>query len=437
MRSRTPLILFIILLVLIGTIYFLSHYQKQKKARENLLVKLEHEVKKVEIIRRDGANLVFKREAGRWMMEKPKKVPADGYILSRIADEVKELRYRHLVEEKATDLKKYGLADPRAVIKVWERGNPKPVVIKIGDKNPMDANRYAMVEGDGRVVILPSLFTDLALKSPNDYRDKKIARFDESLAEKIQVQGKTSYTLVKKGDDWWMTQPVNSMADNYKCEDLLYTLTGTDAKAFVKDSAEEKDLKEYGLDAPDLVIRIFLKGKKEPIELKLSKKDDKIYLLKDNMIVEVDDTLWSTFSRDPRELREKKLVKFYSFDVQGFTWRRGKEVFQARKKGKEWEAVKPFQGPLDTDKVEGFLRNIEDLQAQDFIDDPSGFKPKVVVDFKLEKKTQRVEFGEVEGKLVGRTAGLGYLLKFDRKLSDIFPEDVKSWKKKEKAEKKK
>ncbi len=437
MRARTPIILFIILVLLVGGIYFLSRYQQKKKAEENLLVKLEHEVRRVELIRQDGADLVFKKEAGRWMMEKPKKVPADGYILGRIADEVKELRYRRLVEEKATDLKKYGLDDPKAIVKVWERGKPNPVVIKIGDKNPMNSNRYAKLEGDSRVVILSSLFTDLALKAPSDYRDKKIARFDESLAEKIQVQGKYSYTLVKKGDDWWMSEPVKSMADNYKCEDLLYTLTGTDAKFFVKDSAEEKDIKEYGLDKPDLTIKVFLKGKKQPLELKLKKKDDKVYLLKGNMIVEVEDSLLDTFSKEPKEFREKKLVKFYSFDVKGFTWKRGKEVFQAKKKGKEWEALKPFKAPLDDEKVEGFLRNIEDLQAEDFIDNPAGFKPEVVVDFKLEKKTQRVEFGEMDGKLVGRTAGLGYLLKFDRKLSDIFPQDLKAWKRKEKEDKKK
>ncbi len=436
MRARTPIVLFVILLLLVGGIYFLSHYQQKKKAEENLLVKLEHEVRRVELIRQDGADLVFKKEAGRWMMEKPKKVPADGYILGRIADEVKELRYRRLVEEKATDLKKYGLKDPKAIVKVWERGKTKPVVIKIGDKNPLNSNRYAKLEGDSRVVILSSLFTDLALKAPSDYRDKKIARFDESRAGKIQVQGKRSYTLVKKGDDWWMTEPVKSMADNYKCEDLLYTLTGTDAKFFVKDSAGEKEIKEYGLDKPDLVVKVFLKDKNQPIELKLKKKDDKVYLLKDNMIVEVEESLFDSFDKDPREFREKKLVKFYSFDVKGFTWKRGKEVFQARKKGKEWEALKPFKAPLDGEKVEGFLRSIEDLQAQDFIDRPSGFKPEVLVDFQLEKKTRRVEFGEMDGKLVGRTSGLSYLLKFDKKLSDIFPEDVKAWKKKKEEKKK-
>ncbi len=432
MRTRTPIILLIILLLLIGGIYFLSKYQEKKKAGENLLVKLEHEVNRVELIRKDGADLVFKKEAGRWMMVKPKKVPADGYILGRIADEVKELHYRRLVEESPQDLKKYGLKDPKAILKVWERGKTSPVVIKVGDKNPLNFNRYAQLEGDNRVVLLSSLFTDLLLKAPSQYRDKKIARFDESKVDRIEVSGKSSYVLVKKGEDWWLENPVKSMADNYKCEDLLYTLTGTDAKFFVKDEAEEKDIKEYGLDKPELVIKIYIQGKKEPLVLKISKKDDKYYLLKGNSIVEVDSSLYDTFAKEAKDLRERKLVKFYSFDVKGFSWKRGKEVFEARKKAKEWEALKPFKGALDPEKVDGFLRTIEDLQAEDFVDSPSGFKPEVVVNFKLDKKTVTVEFGEMDGKLVGRMKGLGYLLKFDKKLSDVFPEDVKSWKKKEK-----
>ena len=439
MRSRTPIILFIILIILTGGIYFLSKYQEKKKEEENRFVKLSEAVQRVEIKRRDGTDLIFENLNGRWRMRKPKDVAADNYVLERIADEVKDLKYEKLVDEKPADLRKYGLKDPEITLKIWERGSTTPLEILVGDKNPLNSDRYAKLKEDSKVVILSSIFTDLLIKEPMEYREKKIAKFDEDKVQKIEVLGKeTSYTLIKKGEDWWLPKPVKALADNYKCDDLLYTITGSEAKEFVSDSATEEKIKEYGLENPDLTVRITLKGKKKPIELKISKKDDRYYVLRDNSIYRVEDSLYKTLAKQVKELREKRLVRFYSFDVKRFTWNYKGKIFEAIEEKDQWKALKPFSSALKKDNVEGFLRTIEDLEAEDFIDNPAGFKPEATIKFTLEKgKTVTVHLGEMNGKTVGREKGLGYLLVLNKKLSDIFPDSPESWKEEKKEEEKK
>lgn len=434
MRTRTPVILFIILIIISAGIFLLSKHQEKKKAEENRLVKLSESVQRVEIKRKDGTDILFEKINGRWRMKKPKNAAADDYLLERIADEVKDLKYERLVEEKPAELKKYGLKDPAIKLKVWERGSTKPVEIEIGDKNPLNSDRYAKLKSETKVVILSSIFTDLLTKDPMEYREKKIAKFDESRALKIEVEGKeTSYTLAKKGEDWWLTKPVKSLADNYKCDDLLYTITGAEAKEFVSDSADEAKIKEYSFDKPELTVKIKLKGEKEPIEFKISRKDDKYYVLRGKSIYRVEDSLYKTLAKKVKELREKRLVRFYSFDVKRFLWKRGGQTFEAEKDKKDWKALKPFRAKLENEKVDGFLRTIEDLEAEDFIDNPEGFKPQATIVFTLEKnKKVTVELGELNGKTVGREKGLGYLLVLNKKLSDIFPEKVESWKAEEK-----
>ncbi len=434
MRIRTPIILFLILILLVGGIYILSKYQEKKKQEEKRLVKLEEAVQRIEIKRKEGIDLLFEKANGKWRMRKPKDVEADDYVLGRIADEVKDFKYERLVEEKAVNLKKYGLEKPEILLKLMERGSNTPIEIEIGDKNPLNSNRYAKLKNSTKVVIISSIFTDLLTKEPIDYREKKIAKFDETKAVRIEVKGKeTSYKLIKRGKDWNLESPVKSLADNYKCDDLLYSITGAEAKEFVSDSANEDKIKQYGLNKPSLEVKITLKGKEKPIILNLSKNKGNVYLLRGSSIYRVEESLYKTLSKKPKELREKRLVRFYSFDVKNFSWKKGKEEFSAKKEGKEWKALRPFKSKLNREKVDGFLRSIEDLEASDYIDNPSGFKPAVILNFTLEKgKKVSVELGEKDGKLIGRERGLGYLLVMKKKLSDIFPENIKDWKAEEK-----
>ena len=428
MRARTPLILFIILLVLVGITFYAIKFQEKKESQEKLFVKLNDKVEKIEIDRKDGTKVVFEKEGARWMMRKPKNVEADDYVVGRIADEVSELRYERLVEERTADLKKYGLLKPEVTLKIWEKGNQNPYVIKVGDKNPINSDRYAMLEGESRVVLLSSFFTDLLFKDVMDYRNKKIAKFDESKAKKIEVSGKVNYVLEKIGKEWYLTKPVKALANNYKCDDILYAITGAEAKEFVSDKADEKEKKKYGLDKPDLKVVVDLG--KEKVRFELVKKDENYYLLKGNNIYKVEESLYNSLKKEIKELREKRLVRFYSFEVQSIEWKRGKEQFLAVKEKDKWVAKKPFKGELEKTKVEDFLRNVEDLEAEEFVDNPGKFRPQVVVTFKLEEgKTVTIELQEKDDKLYGKDRKLNYLLVFDKKISDIFPEKAEEWKK--------
>ncbi len=435
MRARTPLILFLILLLVIGATYYLVKQQEKKQKMENLFLKLNAKVSKIEIDRKDGTKLVFEKEGPRWMMRDPKYAEADSYLLGRMEDEVSELRFERVVEEKAGDLKKYGLVEPEVVLKVWEEGNLNPYVIKIGDKNPVSSDRYAVLEGQHRVVLLSSVFTDLLFKDVNDYRNKKIAKFDETKAKKIVVKGKVNYVLQKKYKDWYIIKPVNALANNYKCDDILYSITGAEAKEFVKDMATEEDLKEYGLDKPLLKVTIDLGDEK--VRFQIAEKDGEYYLYKGNTIYKIDSSLYKAIAKNVKDLREKRLVRFYSFEVKALSWKRKGEEFRAEKERDKWMAKKPFQAELEKNRVEDFLRNIEDLEAKDFVDDIKsfGFKPDVTVKFELEDgRVVEVEMQEKEGKIYARDKSLNYLLEIHKTLDELFPEKAEDWKKLEEEE---
>ena len=199
--------------------------------------------------------------------------------------------------------------------------------------------------------------------------------------------------------------------------------------------ATEEDLKEYGFDKPLLKVTIDLGDEK--IRFQIAEKDGEYYLYKGNTIYKIDSSLYKAIAKNVKDLREKRLVRFYSFEVKALSWKRKGEEFRAEKEKDKWIAKKPFQAELDKNRVEDFLRNIEDLEAKDFVDDIKsfGFKPDVTIKFELEDgRVVEVEMQEKEGKIYARDKSLNYLLEIHKTLEELFPEKVEDWKKLEEEE---
>lgn len=91
-------------------------------------------------------------------------------------------------------------------------------------------------------------------------------------------------------------------------------------------------------------------------------------------ICEIDKTFMRLFDKEASDFREYKIARFYGFDVIDFTYRvRGMNCRFRRDSDHNWIWVKPIgQGNLDGERINDLLSELENLEAGEFLDRPSG-----------------------------------------------------------------
>jgi hypothetical protein len=87
---------------------------------------------------------------------------------------VTSLNSERLVEEKAADLNRYGLATPAIEVDITEKDNRTHKLL-LGDETPAGSATYAMLVGDPRVFTISSFSKNSVDKTLEDLRSKKPA----------------------------------------------------------------------------------------------------------------------------------------------------------------------------------------------------------------------------------------------------------------------
>ena len=101
------------------------------------------------VVKADGKEATYKREGDQWKLTSEPKREVDVATWDPTYNNLKNLMAQRKVEEKPTDLAKYGLKDPATTLR-W--GDEKtPYALKFGDKNPAGDAYYMHVAKDDTV----------------------------------------------------------------------------------------------------------------------------------------------------------------------------------------------------------------------------------------------------------------------------------------------
>ncbi|MGQ9618624.1 MAG: DUF4340 domain-containing protein [Candidatus Aminicenantia bacterium] len=445
MKWRTIVILLFIFLALLFTILYLEKREERKEKFEGKLVTFStSDINKVEL-KRGIEEIVFQKKDDSWEITAPLKSKADKYTVDRLIEDFSDLKIERKVEENPRDLKKYGLEPPHRILKLWKKDG-STLTIYTGIENPIDGAIYAKKPEENTVYLIPSFLKSGLDKTLFDFRNKKIFEFEKDKVTKIkwESEGK-SWEVTKKEDEWFLEQPVRALADKGKIDDLLYSLSGAEAKSFEVEDYKDEQLKDYFLEKPK--IKISIKGEKD-INISVGVKEEKdkksIYAISNlnRIISELPETFLSEIDKKPEDVREKSVAVFWSFDVKSFSViRDGKEYYFEKDKQDKWEMIKPERKEMDGTKINDFLRKIEDVEAKEFIDNPKSLKDygldKPSLEFKIKTKEREKEklieivVGKEENERVHlMNKKLNYIFVTDNSFLKEIPKDFEDWKKK-------
>jgi hypothetical protein len=366
----------------------------------------------------DKETTLLRKTDGTWRIVDPAQVDADQTEVSGLTTSLTGIEMGRVVEENASDLARYGLADPKIKIAFKGQGNAAGEIL-IGDKTATGTDLYAAKAGEKRVFLVPSYQENSFNKKPFDLRDKRILTIKRDDIDLLDVGGTSQYQLTRVGTDWRLKAPMQARADYSAIEGLLTRLTTTNMTKLVEQGAAGGSiapdvLAKYGLDKPQATVSIGAGSSKAT--LALGKEEEGAVYARDlsrPMVFAVDPTLLTDLKKPADDYRNKGLFEARPFNLARLRVVRGKDSYEFEKvigtggAGDKWQ--RKINGGAGTDvdvaKMEDFLSKITNLRADSFVANGAAQPELIVSTSHDEGKFERVRFGKVGADTVASRDG--------------------------------
>lgn len=447
MKFKTTLILLAVLAALLVLVLFiLPKKPAEETAKGPQLADLKQEEVERIVVKSGSETIGFKREGqGKWLISEPLQAEAESYEVERLAEDFSALRAERVVEEKAQDAARYGI--PQREILLWAKGRSEPVHFLIGNENPMDNTLYAQKKGDGRIVLLSTSIKSDLDKKLLDFRQKDIFNFETNRVQRIALRYKgAEWQASRKGEEWVLEKPVAGLADKFKMDSVLNTLSGMRAVEFASEQKTEKELKEFGLDKPEVEAALSIPAAGQNPSFLLRKKDDKVYATTSlsSKIIRVEPQVLTDLDKKPEDLREKGVDIFNAWEADKLKVKTAAlDLAVSKDKQGLWRFEAGGTGEADLSMVESFIRQVDDLSAKEFIDRPGPLasygldKPQAEIRIRvkeLKDKTREVMVlvgaeDKAKKEVIVRNPRLSYLLRVDSAFLSELPKTSRDWEK--------
>jgi hypothetical protein len=272
------------------------------------------------------------------------------------------------------DAAKYGLDKPEITVTVSARDGEKETshVVELGKPAAeVPGGRYARVGNvPGVAVLAPSVASVLA-RTHLDFVNRTMLKLDPASVTAVQRQmGSDTLELTRNDDGWRLTRPVDDKADDRAVGDLVSQLAGLRARRVAEYPA--KDLKAFGLDAPQTVVTLKPGGQ----VLKIGKAADEaggdpFALVEGNPAVFVlPGAMAKRLVGAPLAFRDRAVARFADADKVVLERGPRKAVF-ARVDG-SWKLTEPLTAPAEQDDLDEFVNTLAKLRADELVAEKPG-----------------------------------------------------------------
>lgn len=311
---------FAILVLAIGVYTYFFEFKKaeEEKLKEVEGIKLLRDFKEDQITsirwQKGTTDVELEKKGDSWQLLQPLNVEADKYsmesLLSTLTSEKEEIL--KLDEAASADPKSFGFDANSGFIEIKTPQATKKFIIS--SKKTFDSRQYHMkIDGSNEIYFVSTTFGDLLDKPIKELRSKEILGELNLRMFSVQLDGKPEATFEKVNEGWKNSGNQDLKLDPKSITDWIAALKYIKAHDFLTENATEADKKKYGLDKPNL--RVKLVDSKNPIEFTASApKEQKIYLLTNKLpvIYEVTTAMMAPIQKTLSDFRDKRVP--FTFD---------------------------------------------------------------------------------------------------------------------------
>lgn len=437
MRGVTSTLILVVVLAGLGAyIYFVDSKRPAAgpdgsvaAAKEKVFTVEGDQVNELRVTSKGQSSLLRKTDGG-WKLVEPAPFDADPPEVIGMANALGNVEVVRVVDENATNLEQFGLANPSVIVEYKADGGAAGK-LKLGNKNATQGEIYALKNDDQKRVFLVSSFQETTFnRTPYDLRDKKILKFDRDKADSlVLVKGPASLELTRSGTDWAVAKPVASRSDYSAIEGFLTRLASANMSKMIEEHAT--DFAKYGLDQPSMTVTIGAGSAKTILQVGNTENGETYARDAARPVVfTLDSTLQGDLNKNFDDYRKKELFEFRPFYVAKL---RAVLDSPGGPKTYEFEKTKGAQ-PTDPDvwrvtrvggashnadpaAMDDLLNKLVTIKADSFVDGKTRAgldKPALVVSASFDDgKFERVRFGQVGEESYGKRDSEGVVAKIE------------------------
>ena len=399
MKNSGLLIAAIVLAALSGALYWSNrHPASENTAKASIdtppkILNLKQEdISKIEIKKKGGEELdLAKGDAGKWQITAPKPLGADQEAVSSLLSSVSSLNSDRLVEDKATDLNQYGLAQPSLELDITAKDS-KPQKLLLGDETPAGSAVFAKLEGDPRIFTIAGYNKSSLDKTANDLRDKRLLTLDfDKLSQVELVTRKQDIQFGRNQQEWQIVKPKPSRADNFQVEEIVRKLREAKMDTASSDADAKKAAATFASGTQVGTAKVTDAASTQELQIRKSKED---YYAKSSAVpgvYKVPKDLGSGLDKTVDDFRNKKLFDFGYDDPSKVELHDGAKAYFLTKGGQDWWSADSKK--MDSTTVQALIDKIRELSAAKFVD--SGFTTPLIALTVASSDGKRVETASI------------------------------------------
>ena len=299
-------------------------------------------INRIQIKRKDEpANLIKEKE--QWKVSGKVKAKADKDAILNFLQTIQFARIKEFESENPESLKNYGLDMPYATLTL-EDENKKPYIIDLGSaKN--GSGYYGKKNGSQEVFVVDKKLYNTIKKQNIEFLKKTLIDFqDKDVTEiKIQNEVETIQAIRIDKENWKIKKPQETTADMATINSYLLDLKEAKITKFINLSQDVTN--SFGLDKPKRSFSITtVNGEFQKIFFGENSLDgDQFYAQRagESIIFLVAKETKKKLFRTFHELRNKKLLKFKTDEINKIVIETQQALFELKKLASHWKLLKP------------------------------------------------------------------------------------------------
>jgi len=373
MRGLTTTVLLVLVLAGLGAyIYFVESERTPGRGedREKVFAIEADQIEEMTVTAK-GESTTLSKADGVWKVTAPVMADADATAVSNLAAAVAALEINRLLDEDASNLADYGLADPR--IKIAFKAGSATGEVHFGETTPTQGDMYAVKAGESRVFLVAAYQDTSLAKNTFDLRDKRVLQFDRDKIDTLELTqpGAPAIMLSRAGNEWFIKAPAAARGDYSAIEGLVTRLSTASMSELVDPNSPES----FGLETPSAVVTIGTGSTRATLELG-AEREGAVYARDTarQLMFKVEPSLATDLSKTLDELRDKELFEFRTFNLLRLQVTRGADAYEFQKVqgggeggADKWQRLADGK-PTDVDMtaMEDFLSRLSALRAETF-----------------------------------------------------------------------
>jgi len=311
------------------------------------------------------------------------------------------LNSERLVEDKASDLKRYGLDQPAIEVGVTEKDN-KTQKLLMGDDTPAGGAVYAMLAGDPRVFTISSYNKTSVDKSLNDWRDKRLLTANSDKISRVELIRKNqTIEFGRNKDEWQILKPKPLRADSFQVSELVRKLSDARMDFSGSDAGSKEIASAFAHATPVATAKITDESGAQQIEVR---KNKDTFYAKSSVVegtYKVGSDLGQALDKGLDDFRNKKLFDFGFSDPNKVELHAGQKAYFLTRSGEDWWSNGK---KMDAASVQSLISKLRDLSASKFVD--SGFTSPAAIE-----ATVTSDDGKRVEKVLMSKSGSSYIAK--------------------------